>query len=500
MMLTMDQRNASLWVEIVLALTLITLITIVLNAGVFWLILKRAEEERRTDLAEALVDGMVAQLEVAARAPASGPRPAEILGAYATSALNLDSLYIVGADARPLHVVAGTPPEVLDGGLRVALFGRDRDIRVDGSVWGDRGVEVTAPVILRGGVNAAIRVRLPLASPSVFGSPSAFTVTYTTSTGVLIAIFGFSLFRRRLIRPIALVREGTRRIAEGEFGHQVEVDAALELRLLCDSLNAMSTELSQYRARTADQVERLRRANIDLQAAQAALVRSERLAGVGRLAAGLAHEIGNPLSAVLGFVEFLEQPVEDEAMQEDLLRRSRLELERIHGIIRGLLDYSRLGSGAVEPVDVVSVVRDAVDLVRHIPGVRAVEVTLEPASQAGGTVRMQRDLLQQVFVNILLNAAHAARLSDVPVVTVGFQSHADHLAVIVRDNGPGFDDVALERAVEPFFTTKEPGQGTGLGLATAARIVEGAHGELELANQPDGGARVEVRLPYEDAA
>jgi signal transduction histidine kinase len=325
-------------------------------------------------------------------------------------------------------------------------------------------------------------------------------VTYTTSTGVLIAIFGFSLFRRRLIRPIALVREGTRRIAEGEFGHQVDVDAALELRLLCDSLNAMSTELSQYRTRTADQMERLRRANMELQAAQTALVRSERLAGVGRLAAGLAHEIGNPLSAVLGFVEFLEQPVEDVAMQEDLLRRSRLELERIHGIIRGLLDYSRLGSGEVEPVDVVSVVRDAIDLVRHIPRVRSVEVTLDPPPRAGGTVSMQRDLLQQVFVNILLNAAHAARSSDAPAVSVAFESHAEHLSVVVCDNGPGFDDVALERALEPFFTTKEPGQGPGLGLATAARIVEGANGELGLANQSSGGARVEVRLPYEDGA
>lgn len=493
----MDRRSASLWVEIVLALSLITLITIVLNAGVFWLILKQAEEERRTDLAEALVDGMVAQLEVAARGPSAGPRPGEILGAYASSSLALEALYVVGADTRPLHVVAGTPPTVPDGGLRVALFGQRRDIRVEGRVWGSRAVEVTAPVTLQGGTSAALRVRMPLASPSVFGSPSGFTVAYTTSTGVLIAVFGFSLFRRRLIRPIAEVREGTRRIADGEFGHRVEVDAAQELQMLCDALNAMSAELSKYRARTAEQVERLRSANVELQAAQSALVRSERLAGVGRLAAGLAHEIGNPLSAVLGFVEFLEQPIEDAELQADLLRRSRLELERIHRIIRGLLDYSRQGSGEDESVDVQEVVREAVDLVRHVPRARSVEITVSGGSDHTVRVRMQRDLLHQVFVNVLLNAADAASTSPHPAVEVGIRAQPEGIEVTVRDSGPGFSDVALERALEPFFTTKEPGEGTGLGLATAARIIEGADGRLVVGNGPEGGGRVLIDLPSE---
>jgi len=496
----MDRRSASLWVEIVLALTLITLVTIVLNAGVFWLILKRAEEERRTHLAEALVDGMVAQLEVAARDASTGPRPAEILGAYATSSIALEALYIVATDGRPLHVVAGEPPSVLDAGLRVALYGQKRDIRVDGAVWTDRSVEVTAPLRLKGGSPAALRVRMPLASPSVFGSPSAFTVTYTTSTGVLIAVFGFSLFRRRLIRPIAEVREGTRRIADGEFGHQVDVDAALELQALCDALNTMSAELAQYRTRTAEQVERLRSANAELQTAQDALVRSERLAGVGRLAAGLAHEIGNPLSAVLGFVEFLEQPLDDPDLRADLLQRSRLELERIHRIIRGLLDYSRQGSGKAEPVDVVEVAREAVDLVRHVPRMRSVDVHITDHHSGAHTVQIERDLLHQVFVNILLNAGDAARDTDTPSVWLTVERDHGRVGASIHDNGPGFSGVALERAVEPFFTTKEPGQGTGLGLATASRVVEGAGGTLELANHPEGGGQVVVWLPVLESA
>ena len=496
-MASMDRPRASLWVEIVLALTLITLVSIVLNAGVFWLILKRAEEERRTDLATALVDGLVAQLEVAARDSGSGLRPAQILSAYSASSLAFDALYVVGSDAKPVHVVVGTPPAVADAGLRVALFGRKRDTRVLGSVWSDRAVEVTAPVTLRRGATAAIRVRMPLASPSVFGSPSGFTLAYTTSTGVLIAVFGFSLFRRRLLQPIAEIRAGTRRIADGEFGHEVQVDGARELQLLCAALNAMSQELSQYRSSTAEQVERLRRTNSELQEAQTALVRSERLAGVGRLAAGLAHEIGNPLSAVLGFVEFLEQPLDDPSMQADLLRRSRQELERIHRIIRGLLDYSRQGSGEAEPVALWPLVKEAVELVRHVPRVRSATVSVGPESGAPCVVRFQRDLLHQVFVNILLNAADAASVGPEPSVQISVGTEGGEACVEVRDNGPGFTEVALERGLEPFFTTKEPGQGTGLGLATAGRIVERAGGRLILANGSTGGGCVRVLLPRE---
>jgi len=495
----MKPSRASLWVEIVLALSLITLITIVLNAGVFWLILKRGEEERRTDLAVALVDGMVAQLEVAARDSVSsgGLRPAEILEAYTGSSISFDELYIVNSDARPIHVVAGSPPKVLDASLRMALFGRKSDARIEGVVWGDRAVQVTAPVSVRGASAAAIRVRLPLAAPSVYGSPSGFTLAYTTSTGVLIAVFSFSLFRRRLIRPIAEVREGTRRIADGEFGHQVEVDAAVEFQALCDALNTMSTDLAQFRGRTAEQVENLRQANVELQAAQSALVRSERLAGVGRLAAGLAHEVGNPLSAVLGYLEFLEQSPGEPDLQTDLLRRSRLELERIHRIIRALLDYSRQDLQEVESVSVGEVAGEAVDLVRHVPRMKGVDFLLQLVPEEPLQIRIERDKLHQVFVNLLLNAGDASVGQANRTAALAVTRSEAQVCIRCTDNGPGFSEQALERALEPFFTTKEPGKGTGLGLAISARVIEAAGGSLNLANGADGGARVDVVFPLD---
>ena len=203
----MPPRRPSLWVEIALALGLITLTTIVLNAGVFWLIMKRAEEHRRTALAEALVEGIGAQLEALG---ADGRRPGEVLASYREASLAFDTLYVVRQDLTPVHVAEGAAPESLDAGLRAALYGRERFTEVDGAIWGLRAVEVTAPVTLRGERPCALRVRLPLASPTAFGSPSTFVLAYTASTGFAIAAFGFSLLRRRLIAPVAVVREGTR--------------------------------------------------------------------------------------------------------------------------------------------------------------------------------------------------------------------------------------------------------------------------------------------------
>jgi len=495
----MPPRRPSLWVEIALALGLITLTTILLNAGVFWLIMKQAEEHRRTALAEALTSGIGAQL---AASGADGPRPGEVLAGYRDASLAFDALYLVRQDLTPVHVAEGKPPDKLDDGLRAALYGRERHVAVEGAIWGLRAVEVTAPVVLRGERAVALRVRLPLASPTAFGSPSTFVLAYTASTGFAIAAFGFSLLRRRLIAPVAQVREGTRRIADGEFGHQLDVDASEELAALCRSLNEMSLALADYRQRTAEQVERLRRANDDLKTAQDALIRSERLAGVGRLAAGLAHEVGNPLAAVLGFVELLEQDLGDPGLESDLLRRTRGELERIHRIIRELLDYSRPGTGEVEMVQVGALVDEVRSTARHAPRFRDVELVeaslSEPVERA--VVAIERDRLQQVLVNILLNAADAVREGGGGRVWLDARLVDGEVQLRCRDDGPGFSAVALERALEPFFTTKEPGRGTGLGLATSLQMVQAAGGRLELANASEGGALVTVVLPVAEAA
>jgi len=482
-------------VEIALTLAIITLTTILLNAGVFWILLKESEARRRTDLALSLSTALAAQLDIEARSrdPAQGYR--RVLSAYRGGELDFDELYVVDAALDPLAHVVGQPPDTLDAGFRAALYGREQHSDIIGGLWSLRWVAVTTPVPPRGRPVAALRVRFPLRADVLPGGPAVFVLVYTGFSGLAIAVFGFSLFRRRLIAPIARLQSGTSRIAGGGFGYQVEVDAARELQELCGALNAMSTSLAAYREQMATQVDSLEAANHELRQAQEALVRSEKLAGVGRLAAGLAHEIGNPLSVLLGNVELLQQGLGDPDLEHDLLDRSQAELERIHLIIRHLLDYARPGTGRPEAVAIGDSLAEAARTVGLQPAFRALTLSVEHPPDLP-RVRIEPDKLHQVLVNLLLNAADAARHGDDPRVWLrAHPTQEGNTGVEIRceDTGPGFDTVAMDRAFEPFFTTRDTG--TGLGLATCLQVIEGAGGQITIGHRAGGGASVRIILP-----
>ena len=483
--------------EIALALSIITISTVLLNAGVFWLLLKNAEQERRTDLVLSLSEALSAQLEIAfSESQEKGVR--RVLSAYRATGLDVDELYVVDPAMNTLASVAGTAPAVPDNGLRAALYGRSQYSEIEGLLWGLRWVVVTTPIAPRGQPVAALRVKMPLKAPGVPGGPAGFVLAYTVLSGSVISLFGFDLFRRRLLSPIAQLMGGTARIAGGDFGHRVEIDAASELDELCGALNAMSTSLADYQTQTVEQVERLEAANADLQRAQAALIRSEKLAGVGRLAAGLAHEVGNPLSAVVGYIELLEQGLGDPALERDLVTRTRRELDRIHRIIKALLNYARSAPGAAVAVEVVPLLEQAVSIVQMRPDCRDVTFGVT-APDSLPLLHTEPDKLHQVLVNLLINASHAVQDQPVRRVELIAAAGEDGVEITCADTGPGFSAVALERALEPFFTTKPVGQGIGLGLATCQQIIESAGGVLILENRAEGGANARVRLPTEPA-
>ena len=477
-----------------LALALLTLATILLNAGVFWLLLKKTEEQRRTDFALSLSAALTSQLEVETVRQNGASGYKKVLAAYQGSGLEVDELYVVDPSMSVLAGTVGEAPRTPDAGHRAALYGKEQHTTVEGILWGRRWVQVTTPVAPRGRVAAALRVRMPLHLPLLPGGPAGFVLVYTAFSGSAIALFGFSLFRRRVILPIRRLQEGTREIADGGFGTVLHVDASRELQQLSEALSTMSASLADYREQREEQLARLRSANEDLRAAQEALVRSERLAGVGRMAAGLAHEVGNPLAVVLGYLELMASGLDDAELEEDLVRRSQQELGRIHAIIRQLLDYSRTGEGRPEVVSLVEAARDAVETVSPQPSFRGVTLSVEGGTD-GPHVRVERDKLQQVLVNLLLNAGDALLGDGDRSIVLQVRVGGAEAQLRCLDSGTGFDAVALDRAFEPFFTTRDVGRGTGLGLATALQVVEQAGGRMWVRNRADGGAEVGLALP-----
>jgi signal transduction histidine kinase len=255
------------------------------------------------------------------------------------------------------------------------------------------------------------------------------------------------------------------------------------------ALNRMAEALRREQALTRSQLEELRRTNARLAQAQTELVSSERLATVGRLAAGVAHEVGNPLSGILGYLSLARMRASTPELREYLDRIDH-EVQRIDGIVRGLLDLGRPGASARGPVDVGQVVRTCVELVRAAPELARVDVDF--ALEPGLLARADAGPLSQILINLLLNAAQA--MGGQGRVRVSTRREGDAVRLAVEDTGPGIPPEVMPRLFEPFFTTKE-GKGTGLGLAVSLNLAQGMGGRLSAENVPGGGARFSVHLP-----
>jgi signal transduction histidine kinase len=215
------------------------------------------------------------------------------------------------------------------------------------------------------------------------------------------------------------------------------------------------------------------------------LVESEKLAGIGRLAAGVAHEINNPLGVILGYAKLLRRRADADAAED--LQVIEEETLRAKEIVEGLLDLSRPLPAGAERVDLRALTDDVVSRLRDARLLDEVEVSVDGAASAPG----HPDKIRQVLVNLVRNAAEAAGAGGRVAVSVGQRD--GNAEVAIEDSGPGIDPAVRGRLFEPFFTTKP--RGTGLGLAVSRAIAQAHGGELAADAAEGGGARFALRLP-----
>jgi signal transduction histidine kinase len=243
--------------------------------------------------------------------------------------------------------------------------------------------------------------------------------------------------------------------------------------------------------------EDLRAAHGRLQEAQDQLVQSEKLSSLGRFISGIAHEINNPLSAIVGYSELLagEEPVED---AQELARRIAAQAQRCARIVRSVLVFARADEAGTQAVSLNDVLEQAVEGTEHERAEDTrVELALDPALPQ---VTGDADGIKQVFVNILCNAYQSVAEQGGGTVTATTSTSDGGVLVEIADTGPGIPDEALPRVFDPFFTTKGVGKGTGLGLSVAHGIVVAHGGRIWADNRPRSGARLSVWLPLGPAA
>lgn len=372
------------------------------------------------------------------------------------------------------------------GVVGVEVFDGDAVVAVAG--------EVGHAAIERRDGTRLVRVHLDSAEVSTAGALPGLLFLYVGLTAAVILLLTYVLLTRLIVRPLAALTRASERVAAGKET-QVPIEGTAELARLAVSFNDMQKQLLRDREELRARLEDLEATTTELRATQRSLVRSEKLASVGRLAAGIAHEIGNPLSAIQGLLELVEGGDLDAQTEREFLARVRKETERIHRIIRDLLDFARSEPTAHEvgaTCDLAEVVEDAVRLVGPQADLR--QITLErrfdpDVPRAVGSPAR----LAQVVLNLLLNAADAIDGEGAIRLEVGGED--GWVTLVVHDSGPGIPEEILDHLFEPFVTTKPAGEGTGLGLAVCHTLVEQLGGTLRAENPPEGGARFTVRLP-----
>ena len=240
----------------------------------------------------------------------------------------------------------------------------------------------------------------------------------------------------------------------------------------------------------------LYRIHRSLERARADLARQEQLAAMGRMTAGIAHEIRNPLGIIRGAGQHLQRLLEDQGLDDETAAFIPEEVDRLDRILTGYLDFGGDSAGPLESVDLTRLVRRTIELVAAELRETGVAVTVsEPAPTAPCQGDPRR--LQQVLLNLLLNARDAMPTGGAIVVTV--TAGAARHTVTVLDEGPGLGDIAVEKVFEPFWTSKP--KGSGLGLAVSRRIAREHGGELELADRRDGvGCAATLTVPVENDA
>jgi len=301
-------------------------------------------------------------------------------------------------------------------------------------------------------------------------------VALFAATAVLaLSLIIWWFFENLVGKPVSRLVTATQRVAGGDLTCKVDVKRRDELGRLADSFNDMTGKLREQHQQ---------------------LIQSDKLASLGRLAAGVAHEINNPLTGVLTYSSFLLKRAEDAETREDLEIIVR-ETKRCRQIVKNLLDFARQARPNKSDVDLDGVIRRALEILRNRLTLEGVSVDVDVARDLP-SIKADRDQLVQVLVNLIVNAADALGKTG-GTITIRSAKAAGGVVLEVADNGCGINSENLNKIFDPFFSTKGH-EGTGLGLAVVWGIVNEHGGAIEVASNTGRGTVFTIRLPDSAAA
>ncbi len=308
---------------------------------------------------------------------------------------------------------------------------------------------------------------------------------FLTAAGTVLAVGLGSLLAHRITVPVRRLIKASRQVSEGYFNPEIGPISRDEIGLLQKTFKDMVAALGRRRVESENQ-----------------LLQSVKQASVGRLAAGVAHEINNPLTGVLTFTHMLlrRKDIDDE-MRSDLETVAKAT-ERVRKIVKGLLDFSRQTSLDREPAEVNHLVKSAVTLMENQALVNGIAILFEPGQDIP-MLTLDRSQMQGVILNIILNALDATQPGGEIRISTNFISsvidmNQKGVEIAITDTGSGIQPDHLDQLFDPFFTTKEVGQGTGLGLAVSLGVVQRHGGTIRVQSEVGKGSTFCIWLPLDE--
>ncbi len=328
------------------------------------------------------------------------------------------------------------------------------------------------------------------------------TFTFLASLCVLFLLIILYFSTTRIIKPLQRMVSATHQIADGDLNHKVEIRSQDEIGELASAFNQMTEKLKSANKELVDwgmtlekKVEERTRELVEM---QARLIQSEKLASLGKLAAGIAHEINNPLGGVLIYTHLLLEDTDKDSNQYENLKKIVKQTTRCKDIVKGLLEFSRPKEPEMVPTDIHEILNRALAIFEPQALFQNIKVQKEflevPRVIADGSQ------LQQVFTNIISNAAEAMAGSGILTIRTSLEKETGLIKIDFSDTGHGIKPEDMKRLFEPFFTTKEVGKGTGLGLAISYGIVQKHQGSIEVRSEIGKGSTFTIILPINEAA
>ncbi len=382
-----------------------------------------------------------------------------------------------------------------------------------GTTWGvlwkqKRNMVISAPLFREGSIIAGISIVLPLEGIyKILRQTQYILLAYIFINAVVFTLAGLYRLSRVTVKPLQRLAKRAGEYRDDDELFFLSEKENNEFNKLSKALNSMLKHISEDKKQLRATVMALEEANIELKQAQQNIIRAEKLASIGRLSSGIAHEIGNPIGIVVGYLELLKQKDISDEEKKEYIFRTESEINRINTIIRQLLDLSRPSDQGLKAISVHAIIEDTIDVFKFHPSMSDIELQLDLAADKDSVIA-DSNQLRQVFLNLILNAADAissdvnalggkieVRSEVIPKISEKPLEQSDMLRVMYIDNGPGIEEKHIGNIFDPFYTTKEPGKGTGLGLSVSFMIIEGIGGKIEATSEEGKGTTITIWLP-----